>query len=76
MSLYTKELDQLARIARRVVQLIDATTIAITDIEPSAGTSLTRDQIATLCNRYFNEQEPHLHKPPHQRTGADLDETA
>lgn len=54
MSLDTREISQFAAIARRVVQLIDATTIAITDINPSA-VNITRNQLAVLVNRYYAE---------------------
>lgn len=61
MSLDSKELSHFASIARRVVELIDATTIAITDINPS-GTNLTRNQLAVLVNRYY-EETPGAGKP-------------
>ena len=54
MSLEPRELAHFASIARRVVQLIDATTIAITDIRPS-GTNLTLAQLRSLVNRFYGE---------------------
>lgn len=61
MSLNSKDISQFISIARRVVQLIDATTIAITDINPS-GTNLTRNQLAVLVNRAYSEM-PELGTP-------------
>ena len=57
MSLDNRELSIMYSLARRVVQLIDATTIAITDVNPSA-INLTRNQLAVLVNRAFAEQSP------------------
>ena len=54
MSLNQQDVSHFASIARRVVELIDATTIAITDINPS-GTNLTRNQLAVMVNRYYSE---------------------
>jgi len=62
MSLNARDIDRFAAIARRVVELIDATTIAITDINPSA-TNLTRDQLAVLVNRFYAET-PNVGTPP------------
>ena len=61
MSLNKEELDHFAALAYRVVQLIDATTIAITDVNPQA-INITRDQLAVLVNRYYKET-PNVGKP-------------
>ena len=60
MSLNAREIEQLVAVTRDVVALIDATTIAITDI---TQTRLTRNQLATLINRYYNET-PGVGTPP------------
>lgn len=51
MSINAAEFAEFAGIARDAVRLIDATTIAITDLQ----TKRTRDQLAVLVNRFYNE---------------------
>ncbi len=62
MSLNATDCAHFASICRRVVELIDATTIAITDINPS-GTNLTRNQLSVLVNRFYAET-PNVGTPP------------
>ena len=59
MSINQREIQQLVSIARDAVRLIDATTIAITDLTGN----LTRDQIAVLVNRAYKEF-PGMGTPP------------
>ena len=55
-----RELERFVAISIDVVRLIDATTIAITDI---VQTNLTRNQIAALINRFYRET-PGVGTPP------------
>lgn len=53
MSLNQSDIGNFVSVARRVVELIDATTIAITDIQ--MATHLSRNQLAAMVNRYYAE---------------------
>jgi hypothetical protein len=56
MSMDARDISYFIAISRRVVELIDATTIAITDVP----VGLTRNEIAALVDRAYAGEQPKL----------------
>ena len=70
MSLDVNEINKIARVALDYYRLVaDATITMGQGGEFNAG-MLSEAQLSTLLGRFFNEHEPHVNFPPHQRPGA------